>query len=160
MNGKLHIDVYEKRWILLSVLTLVVFVIATGVSGFAFGFQVPLPDQRVDPQTISQAGPFAEPGLRELAPGRYEAYIIAQTWAFVPNKITIPAGSTVTFHVTSRDVQHGFTVTGTNINVQILPGYVSTMTYTFEQPGEYLVVCSEYCGVGHQAMYATIEVTP
>ena len=103
----------------------------------------------MDPQTISQEGPFAEPGLRELAPGRYEAYIIAQTWAFVPNKITIPAGSTVTFHITSRDVQHGFTVTGTNINVQIVPGYVSTLTHTFEQPGEYLIVCSEYCGVGH-----------
>ncbi len=160
MKEKLHIDIYEKRWIVLSVLTLVVFIVATGVSGFAFGFQVPLPDQRVDPQTISQEGPFAEPGLRELAPGRYEAYIIAQTWAFVPNKITIPAGSTVTFHITSRDVQHGFTVTGTNINVQIVPGYVSTLTHTFEQPGEYLIVCSEYCGVGHQTMYAVIDVTP
>ncbi len=160
MSEKLHIDLYEKRWIILSVITLVVFIAATAVSGFAFGFQVPLPDQRVNPATISEEGPFAEPGVRELAPGRYEVYILAQTWSFTPNKITVPVGSTVTFHVTSKDVQHGFTVTGTNLNMQILPGYVSTMTHTFDQPGEYLVVCSEYCGVGHQTMFATIEVTP
>ncbi len=160
MSEKLHIDRYEKRWIVLSVLTLLVFILATAASGFAFGFQVPLPDQRVNPATIAESGPFAEPGVRELAPGRYEVYVLAQTWSFTPNRITIPAGATVTFHVTSKDVQHGFTVTGTNLNMQILPGYVSTLTHTFDRPGEYLIVCSEYCGVGHQTMHAVIEVTP
>ncbi|MGQ9491600.1 MAG: hypothetical protein ACUVR4_12035 [Anaerolineae bacterium] len=34
----------------------------------------------------------------------------------------MPVGSTVTFYVTSADVQHGFAIRDTNINMQIVPG--------------------------------------
>ncbi len=154
----LHIDPYEKRWIEASIILLVVFALAVGISGFVFGFQVPIPEQRVDPNTITESGPFANPGLRELAPGKYEVYILSQIWSFVPNEIRVPKGSTVTFYVTSKDVQHGFLIQGTNINVQVLPGYVAKLTYRFDKPGTYNFVCTEYCGVGHQAMYGRVIV--
>ncbi len=156
----LHIDPWEKRWIQISILMLIIFVLAVGASGFAFGFQVPLPEQRVDPARITDEGPFANPGLRELAPGRYEAYIVAQIWSFTPNEIRVPQGSTVTFYITSKDVQHGFTLQKTNVNVQVLPGYVSKLTHRFDTPGTYLFVCSEYCGAGHQSMFGRIIVEP
>ncbi len=159
-HSTLHIDPWEKRWIQVSIVILVIFALAVGLSGFAFGFQVPLPEQRVNVQTITQEGPFAKPGLRELAPGKYEAYILAQIWSFNPNEIRVPQGSTVTFYITSKDVQHGFTLQRTNVNVQVLPGYVSKLTYRFDKPGTYTFVCSEYCGVGHQAMYGRIIVEP
>ena len=143
---------------MLSIALLVIFATAVAVSAFAFGYQVPLPEQRVNPQTITESGPFANPGLRELAPGKYEAYIIAHIWSFTPNEIKIPAGSTVTFYVTSRDVQHGFLIQGTNVNAQVLPGYVSKLTYHFKKPGTYTFVCNEYCGLGHQAMYGRVIV--
>ena len=68
----IHIDRYERSWLLISGIMLVVFVIAVSVAGFAMGIAVPSPQTRVDPRTVATEGPFAEPGLRELAPGKYE----------------------------------------------------------------------------------------
>jgi cytochrome c oxidase subunit 2 len=104
--------------------------------------------------------PFSEPGLRELAPGKYEAYILSRTFLYQPREITVPVGSTVTFYVTSADVQHGFAVEGTNVNMQIVPGQVSKLTTRFDRPGEYNYICHEYCGAGHAAMYGKVIVTP
>jgi cytochrome c oxidase subunit 2 len=156
----IHVNVYEKWWMGLSVVMLVVFGAAIGVAGFMLGFQVPVPEARVDPNVIAKSGPFANPGLRQLAPGKYEAYIRAEAnpWKFRPDKITIPVNSTVTFYVTSADVQHGFRIDGTNANVMILPGQISKTTVTFTQKGTFAFVCTEYCGVGHQNMFGTIIV--
>jgi cytochrome c oxidase subunit 2 len=156
----IHIDVYERWWIIASLAVLVVFAGAIGIAGFAAGIQVPVPEARVDPNTVDEIGPFANPGLRELAPGKYEAYVLAQAspWRFYPDEIRIPSGSRVTFYLTSADVQHGFLIPGTNINVMVLPGQVSKLTTTFEEPGTYSYLCTEYCGVGHQNMFGSIIV--
>ncbi|GIK54411.1 MAG: cytochrome C oxidase subunit II [Chloroflexi bacterium] len=161
----MHIDTRERNYIVLSVLLMLIFATALMVSAFAYGIQVPVPYERVDPRTVATPGasPWGNPveeRVRELAPNKYEAYILAQAWVFLPNKITIPKGSSLTLYVTSKDVQHGFNIQGTNINMMILPGQVSTLTATFDKPGTYNIVCNEYCGVGHQTMYATIEVQP
>ena len=111
-------------------------------------------------QQHQPVSPFAEPGLVEAAPDRYEAYILASTWEFTPVEIRIPVGSTITFYLTSTDVLHGFWVEGTNINVMILPGHVSKLTARFEKPGEYLFVCHEYCGVSHHEMAGKVIVEP
>ncbi len=154
----MHIDPYERTWMIISVVLVVVFAVAIGVAGFAFGIQVPTPEQRVDPRTVAEEGPWAEPGLRELAPGKYEAYILSQTWAFLPREITVPVGSEVTFYITSKDVQHGFKLQNTNLNVQVLPGQVSKLTVTLDEPGDYDYICTEYCGAAHAAMFGTVHV--
>jgi cytochrome c oxidase subunit 2 len=157
---KFEVDVYEKRWLALSAVMLVVFAIVVGISSFANGIQVPGPEMRVDPNTVDKEGPWADPGLRELAPGKYEAYVLAQVWSFLPKTITVKAGSTVTFYLTSKDVQHGFNLEGTNINMMVLPGQVSKLTTTFDTPGEFNFLCHEYCGVGHHTMYGKVVVEP
>jgi cytochrome c oxidase subunit 2 len=158
----IHIHKYEKWWIGLTILMLVVFAMLVGVSAFSKGFQVPEPWMRVDPNTVKESGPFADAnlGLHELAPGKYEAYLLsqAQPWRYYPSELTIPVGSTVTFYVTSVDVQHGFRIQDTNINLQVLPGQVSKATYTFVKAGEFPYICGEYCGVGHQGMFGKITV--
>ena len=154
----MHIDPYEKNWIRLSIGLLVVFATAVTVAGFAFGFQVPTSEQRVDPRTVATEGPWANPGLQEISPGKYRAYILAQTWAFLPNEITVPVGSEVTFYVTSKDVQHGFKLQDTNINMQIVPGQVSKLTVTFDEPGVHDYICTEYCGAAHAIMFGTLTV--
>jgi cytochrome c oxidase subunit II len=156
----LHMDPYERGWLVVSLVVLVLFGLTVLVSAFGFGFQVPIPVGQVNPNTVSREGVFANPGLRELAPGKYEAYILAQIWSWTPREITIPAGSEVTFYVTSKDVQHGFELEGTNINMQIVPGQVAKLSHRFDQPGEYNYVCHEYCGAGHAAMYGKLIVTP
>jgi cytochrome c oxidase subunit II len=157
----IHVDRSEKLYIIISVVLISVFFVALGVSSFVYGIQVPVPELQVDPRTIATPAPdnpFGEPGLRELAPGKYEAYILSRTWSFTPREIRVPAGSTVTFYVTSIDVQHGFRISQTNINMQIVPGEVSKLTATFDQPGEYDIVCHEYCGVGHHTMAGKVIV--
>jgi cytochrome c oxidase subunit 2 len=152
------VDPYERIWIIVAILMLVGLVGAITVASIAFGIQVPVPEKRVDPNTVTQAGPFSEPGLRDLGGGKYEAYIVGRSWAWSPKELIIPVGSTVTFFITSQDVQHGFMLWNTNLNVQIVPGQVSKLTITFDEPGEYPYLCHEYCGVGHHTMAGKVIV--
>lgn len=156
----IHVERYESIWMRISIVVLVVFVLALVFAGSAYSIQVPGAYARIDPRTLltPEVSPFAEPGLRELAPGKYEAYVRAQIWRFEPSEIRVPAGSTVTFYVTSLDVQHGFKILDTNINMMVLPGQISTLTTTFEKPGTYNVICHEYCGSLHHTMYGQIIV--
>jgi cytochrome c oxidase subunit 2 len=152
------IDPYEKIWMIVGVLVLVGMVTALTVASMAFGIQVPVPERRVDPQTVSTSGPFSEPGLRDLGGGKYEAYLVGQVWAWNPKELRVPVGSTVTFFITSKDVQHGFMLWNTNLNIQIVPGQVSKLTITFDKAGEYPYICDEYCGVGHHTMAGKLIV--
>ncbi|MBP8948079.1 MAG: cytochrome c oxidase subunit II [Candidatus Promineofilum sp.] len=158
----MHIDRYERLFIYAAVALLVVFMGALAVSSFAFGIRVPTAYEKVDPRTVatppSPWGLPAEERLRELSPGNYEVYLLGQMWQFSPNTITVPAGSRVTFYVTSKDVQHGFKITNTNINIMALPGEVGVLTATFDEPGTYNFVCHEYCGALHHTMYGQIVV--
>jgi cytochrome c oxidase subunit 2 len=70
----------------------------------------------------------------------------------------VPAGSTITFYTTSQDVVHGVKILGTNVNMMILPGQVSTLTAKFDKPGTYNFICHEYCGLNHHTMYGQIIV--
>ena len=109
----LHVEKWEGIWMRATTVMVVVFILAIIVSATAFGITVPGVSGRIDPTKLNDPGsPFAQPGLRELAPGKYEAYMVAQTWNFLPDKIEVPVGSEVTFHLTARDVTHGFKLTG------------------------------------------------
>jgi cytochrome c oxidase subunit 2 len=163
----LHVDPYERGWIWFSLGLLVAFAAAITVAGFAMGIQLPGFEQRVDPRTVDTDpnSPWSKPGLREVVPGRkYDAYILAQIWRYsvsdqpAQKELEIPVGATVTFYVTSKDVQHGFLLQNTNLNVQVVPGHVAKLTYTFDTPGRYDFICHEYCGSGHAAMFATVVV--
>jgi cytochrome c oxidase subunit 2 len=60
--------------------------------------------------------------------------------------------------VTSSDLQHGFKITDTNVNMQVVPGQVSKLSFTFDDLGEFPVICTEYCGQAHAAMFGSVEV--
>ena len=156
----MHIDLYEKWWMAISIVVLVVFSVAIGVAGFALGIQVPEPEERIDPRTVDEHAEFGHPGLRELSPNKYKAYVVAKAspWRFYPDELTVPLGATVEFYVTSGDVQHGFEIPKNNVNVMVIPGQISKVTHTFDSPGQFNYICTEYCGVGHQNMYGTLTV--
>lgn len=154
------IDPYERNWMRLSVLLLVVFFATVSIAGFAMGFQVNGEDGEVDPRTVLETEPWSSPGVREISPGNYQAYVVAKTWAFEPREIEIPVGSTVEIFVTSPDLQHGMKIVDTNVNMQVVPGQVSKLTYTFDEVGEFPYLCHEYCGRGHAAMWGVVNVVP
>jgi cytochrome c oxidase subunit 2 len=152
------VDPFERNWMVFSIALLAVFFTLVTIAGFALGFQVPGVETEVDPATVTNSGPWADPGLRQIADGEYEAYVVAKTFAFEPRELEVPVGSRVTIYVTSVDVQHGFKIQDTNINMQIVPGQVSKLTYTFDRAGEFPYICTEYCGLGHAAMYGVVNV--
>ena len=86
--------------------------------------------------------------------------LIAQQYSFVPQCIVVPAEMPVTFRGTSTDAIHGFVVGKTNANTMLIPGFVATFTTTFHKAGEQLMPCHEYCGTGHEAMWARVQVLP
>ena len=70
----------------------------------------------------------------------------------------VPSDAPITFRATSADVVHGFLIGDTNINTMLVPGYVSTITARFAEPGEHLMPCHEFCGLGHNGMWAKVKV--
>jgi len=153
------VDPYEKWWMVASGVILIFFLLAVGVSAF-YGFRLPNHGMRIEPSRVSVDPSFAEPAVVQQAPGLYDVYMRAQIWSFAPAEIKIPAGSTVTFYVTSPDLQHGFLIERTNVNVMVVPGHVTKTSARFDEPGEYRFFCHEYCGLAHHFMFGKIIVEP
>ena len=151
-------DPFERRWMVVSLVLLIGFMVVVTVAGFVQGFQVPGDESRVDPRTVADSPPWSEPGLRDLGNGEYDAYIISKQYLFEPRELVVPLGSTVNFYVTSIDVQHGFKLQDTNVNMQIVPGQVSKLTVEFDEVGEFPYICNEFCGLGHAAMFGSVTV--
>jgi cytochrome c oxidase subunit II len=148
----------EKVWLTISFGMIMLFMIATGYQAFALGMTPPGGMELIDPQKVDETAPFDQPGVKQVGENEYEVVMILQIFSFTPMEIEIPAGSTVHFKLTSKDVVHGFQIVDTNVNGMVMPGHVLNVTQTFDKPGEYLVLCNEYCGTGHQYMATTITV--
>jgi cytochrome c oxidase subunit 2 len=159
MRG-MTIYLYELAWILPSVAIPAAMLVALIVTAFGAGIHVPGVEGRVDPTKLAETAPFNEPGVVEVGPSRYEVRMIAGIWFFSPNEVRVPAGSTVTFIATSRDVIHGLALHDANINLMLLPGRVARATVQFNTPGEHLFVCHEYCGIAHHTMFGKVIVEP
>jgi cytochrome c oxidase subunit 2 len=151
---------YEKAFLLAGVIVLLACAAALVYASVAVGIHLPGAHGRVDPAQVTNIAPFNEPGLRQLGPNQYQATIIARAWSFTPAELTVPAGAEITFVATTVDVIHGLNVEGTRLNMMLIPGQISRNTYTFKEPGEYLIICHEYCGLGHQNMAGKIVVQP
>jgi cytochrome c oxidase subunit 2 len=148
----------EKVWLTISFGMIIGFMLLTGYQGFALGMGPPSNKETIDPQKVDQTAPFDQPGIRQTGDNEYEVVMTLEAFAFNPSNIEVPAGSTVHFTLTSKDVVHGFQVAGTNLNAMVMPGYIQKISQKFDKPGEYLLLCNEYCGAGHQAMSTVITV--
>lgn len=157
MNG-MHVHIYERFWMWGAGAIIVVFLGTILFATVSLGRLPPSHVETIDPRAVMQDPRFAELGVTANAEGEVTVKMIAVTFAFAPSEIHVPAGVPVTFRITSADVQHGFQIVGTNANTMVIPGYVSQLTTVFDEPGEYLVVCNEYCGTGHHAMYGKLVV--
>lgn len=154
----MHVHRYEKWWLLFGGGMLLVFIAVIAVNAFAMGMAPPSHMETIDPAKVDQTPPFDKPGLKKIGDNEYELVMTSFVFAFQPNMVEIPKGAKVHFKVTSKDVVHGFQIAGTNVNVMVVPGHISTVTHTFDTAGTYLILCNEYCGAGHHVMAAQIVV--
>jgi cytochrome c oxidase subunit 2 len=78
------------------------------------------------------------------------------------DRATVRAGQLVEFELTSSDVNHGFAIYKDKRHMvaqaQAMPGYVNKLQVRFTEPGDYEVLCLEYCGIAHHNMRTVIRV--
>ncbi|MEK3980325.1 cytochrome c oxidase subunit II [Psychrobacillus sp. FSL K6-2836] len=148
----------EEIWLIIGVAILVISMAITGYQAFALDMGTPSGLETIDPQKVDETAPFDKPGVYKTGDNEYEVIMTLQIFSFTPMDIEVPAGAEVTFIMTSKDVVHGFQVANTNLNAMVTPGHIQRVTQKFDEPGEYLVLCNEYCGAGHQMMSTTITV--
>jgi cytochrome c oxidase subunit 2 len=156
----MKIHTYERAFLAVGVLVLISCLGALLYATVGMGIHLPGISGRVDPSLVYKTAPFDHPGVRQVGPGHYEAVVVAQTWAFNPPVIRVPAGATVDFTATTVDLIHGFEVEGTRLNMMLIPGQISRNSYRFTEPGQHLLICHEYCGLGHQTMSGKVIVEP
>jgi cytochrome c oxidase subunit II len=181
----MHVDELERQWLIIVSAVMGAFFAALLAGMLIFGVRLPSSpgaENFVNPLALDSE--FGAPGLRDMGDGRYTFQIIAQMWTFdlgsaetykdyfdsvgrpeeytIQNQgnqvVRIPVGARVDFVITSRDVSHGFLIEHHNANIQVLPGHIGRMSVVFRNPGEYRILCHEYCGRAHQQMHALIVV--
>ena len=154
----MKVDLYERMWMWAASVLIVAFAATIAYGAFASSLHPPSHVETIDPRKVWQSPTFQPLGAVELADGSIEVRVIAHMFAFQKPEIRVPAGRPVTFRITSVDVIHGFQIVGTNANTMVIPGYVSEFTVVFDEPGEHLIVCNEYCGLSHHIMSAKLIV--
>ncbi len=68
------------------------------------------------------------------------------------NEIHIPARTPVRFVMTTEDVIHSVWVPQLAGKIDMIPGETTELRIDADQPGEYLGVCAEFCGIQHARM--------
>jgi cytochrome c oxidase subunit 2 len=152
----------ESRWATVMVALVVMLLAIVVYTGVHWAAMPPSRVEVVDANTLHLAGEFVESNLGTGIDtrGNVTVHMLGEQYAFHPHCVVVPDGVPVTFRATSGDVVHGFLIIGTNVNSMLVPGYVSTFITTFNGVGERTMPCHEFCGVGHAAMWAKVEVVP
>ena len=155
----MNVDFYERIWMYGTAGMLALFFGSTAVSALGRQFQPPSHVETINPAAVMSDPRFARRGVWEDDQGGVHVTVVGMMFVWLPDQVTVPAGRPVTFHLTSTDVTHGYQIVRTNGQTMVIPGYVSQFTTRFA-PGEYLIACNEYCGLGHHAMAGRLTVVP
>jgi cytochrome c oxidase subunit II len=120
------------------------FIDAAAVAGMALLVGVNVLIARQDPATAS-------------APRVIE--IVAKRFAFEPAKIEVTEGERVRLMIRSADGVHGIEIKKFKINKPVpRGGKPVAIDFVASAPGTYEILCSEYCGDGHESMTGTLVV--
>lgn len=109
----------------------------------------------VEQYKVREEGTTGIPVVHPPAGG--DVYLVARMWEWWPI-LELEAGQSYRIHMSSMDLQHGFSLQPININLQVHPGYEMITTVQPTAPGEYGVVCNEFCGIGHHQMASKLYV--
>ena len=144
------LDKFENRILIITGIVIMVFI---------FSLVYAKTVRKIDlPECVPYSKVYTQPKITRLDSTTFQVFAVAQMWQFQPSQIYIPAGSTVDFYVTSKDVVHGFYIEEKNVNMMAVYGGINKTTVKFDRPGVYKITCHEYCGAGHQNMQAEVIV--
>jgi cytochrome c oxidase subunit 2 len=78
----------------------------------------------------------------------------------VTSQLVLPANREVDLTLHAQDVIHGFSVPQLRLKQDATPGMTTHIHFTPETPGDYAILCTQVCGLGHYRMQATLRVLP
>jgi cytochrome c oxidase subunit 2 len=85
--------------------------------------------------------------------------VVAKRFAFEPAEITVTVGERVTLAVRSADGVHGLEIKKFKVKKDIPRGTTPvTIEFTASEVGQFPILCSEYCGDGHDEMKGMLVV--
>ena len=158
----MHVDAYEKKWIILSFF--LAFLMMGLLTGYALNYNLHPPSnvETIDSNRLHLTKEFNEDnlGIKRAEDGTLEVTMVMARYGFYPPKIEVPANTPIRFRIASADVLHGVHTAFTNLNTMVVPGYVSEITTTFPEPGNFPMFCNEFCGLGHDYMWSRLHVVP
>ena len=121
------------------------FSITVAVAGTALLLGDTFVSARQDPATVS-------------APKVFE--IVATRFVFAPDRIEVTQGDMVRLVVTSADGVHGVGIKKFKVDKKVpRGGQPVTIEFVASEAGSFPIVCSEYCGKGHDDMKGTLVVS-
>lgn len=68
------------------------------------------------------------------------------------DELFIPSGQVVLLRVTSADVIHSLWIPRLTAKIDMIPGRTNQIWLEATEPGSYLVLCAEFCGLWHARM--------
>lgn len=97
-----------------------------------------------------------------------DVYVTGYKWGWnfaYPNgvqdpELHVPVRTPVRLVLGSSDVIHSFYVPAFRTKRDAVPGRLNRIWFEATQPGEYLALCTEYCGTGHSDMLTRVVVHP
>ena len=103
--------------------------------------------------SAAQQDPAAASAPREIP-------VVAKRFAFEPARVEVKEGERIRLVVTSADGVHGLEIKKFKVNKKIPRGGEQiTIDFVASAPGEFPILCSEYCGNGHEEMKGTLVVS-
>ena len=150
----------ERRWAFIVAGIIGFLLVMMGYMSLHWASMPPVRTETIDPSTLHIAGEFVETNLGStLEPdGSVTLRVLANQYSFTPQCILVPTDTPIHIRATAADVVHGFSVGHTNVNMMLVPGYISNFRTRFTTPGEHVMPCHEYCGTGHAAMWAHVQI--
>ncbi len=112
-------------------------------------------------ETMPAVGPEEAEGHGSTQGGEpIDVYLMAMQFSYLPNVLRLERGVPYRFRMMSMDVNHGASIhTGFAGHIMRRPAQtMSEMVMTFSEPGEFMIYCTVYCGVGHSQMKGKIIV--
>jgi cytochrome c oxidase subunit 2 len=119
--------------------------------------EVPAFLARADAYTAEHA---LDDGAVEAVPGDEPIPVVVRQFGFQPRELRLRTGERYVIELMSIDVIHGFSLYAGDgsVNAQLVPGEPVRIEVVPTRPGRYLVLCNEYCGVGHHVMSGVFVV--
>lgn len=160
------VPVQEKRWVLIAFIWCMILFAMMPLWHFRGGQNPAGVRGRVEPAAFeARVKRFVDDykvdndkGIPIVAPPPgADIYLLGRMWMWYP-VLKLKKGTEYVLHISSVDVNHGFSLYPVNLNFQIVPGYDYGLKIVPNKSGDFRILCNEFCGLGHHMMVGRVIV--